>query len=235
MNQVQFAAGACLAAALSGCATPNGPGAAPAGDNGNTTTAMRCGTLALGGAVLGGLLGGKSGALKGAVAGLAACAVVEIASRQTTSSAEVEQKYRSANHNTLPAAAKVLAYTTSVTPQGIAKSGEPIKVQSTIRAVSGSAEPVREVKEVLTAYAPSGEEFKRGEKIVNDKTGSGEFDNSFTLRLPQGAPEGIYKLRTQLYLNGKLATSNEGALQIAAVATVPATYADAGRGATAVH
>lgn len=214
MKKTTLAACACLIAALTGCATPNGPGGntPPAADN--TSTAIRCGSMALGGAVLGGLLGGKKGALKGAAVGLAACAVVEVASRQTSSASDVEKNYRTANRNALPPKAKVLAYTTAVTPQGAARTQEPIKVQSTIRAVSGSSEPVREVKEVLIAYGPDGEEFKRGEKIVNDKGGSGEFDNSFTLRLPESAPEGKYKLRTELYLNGALATSNEGMLQV---------------------
>jgi len=217
MKKTTLAASACLIAALTGCAAPSGPGG-PGGGNqptsDNSTTAIRCGSMALGGAVLGGLLGGKKGALKGAAVGLAACAVVEVASRRTSSSADVERTYRTANRNALPPKAKIVAYTTAVTPQGVARTMEPIKVQSTIRAVSGTGEPVREVKEVLIAYGPDGEEFKRGEKIVNDKGGSGEFDNSFTLRLPEGAPEGVYKLRTQLYLNGAMASTNEGALQV---------------------
>lgn len=229
MNKLKFAAGACLIAAIAGCATPNGPGGAPSGDQGTANTVVRCSVLAAGGAVLGGMIGGKKGAIKGVVAGLAACAVVEIASHRTASSAEVEQKYRAANRNMLPPSAKVLAYNTAVSPQGVARSGVPIKVQSTIRAVSGSAEPVREVREVLIAYAPDGEEFKRGEKVVNDKDGSGEFDNSFTLHLPQGAPEGMYRLRTELYLNGKLATANEGTLQVAGLLPAATTYAAAGR------
>ncbi|WP_348698391.1 hypothetical protein [Duganella fentianensis] len=218
MNTLKFAAGACLIAAIAGCATPNGstPGA------NNTSAVIQCGAMTAGGALVGGILGGKTGAMRGAIAGLAACAVVEIATRQTSSAAEVEQKYRTANRNALPPNAKLLAYSTTVSPQGMAKVGDAIKVQSTIRAVSGTNEPVREIKEVLIAYAPNGEEFKRGEKVVNINAGSGEFDNSFTLRLPQGSPEGVYKLRTQIILNGKQVSSNEGSLQIAE-AGVPRT------------
>ena len=77
MKKTTLAASACLIAALTGCAAPNGPGG-PGGGNqptsDNNTTAIRCGSMALGGAVLGGLLGGKKGALKGAAEiGRASC------------------------------------------------------------------------------------------------------------------------------------------------------------------
>jgi len=198
-----------LSLAVGGCAAPGQEGLA---DNDNTV--MKCGLMTAGGAVIGGLLNGKRGAVKGAVIGLGACAVIEIASARTHSAAEVEQKYRSANRNVLPPAAKLVSYASNVSPQGQARSGEPIKVQSAIRAVSGTGEPIREIKEVLVAYSPDGKEFKRGEKLVDTSGGSGEFSNSFTLRLPQGAPEGAYRLHTDVYLNGKLASSRDANLQL---------------------
>lgn len=200
---------------LSACATPGG-GGQPA-DTGNNDTALRCAAFGLGGAVLGALVAGRNGAAKGALAGLAACAVVEIASRQTKTAEQVDQQYRASNRNQLPVNARIDTYSTFISPSGVAKAGDAIKVQSTIRAVSGAKEAVQDVREVLIAYAPTGEEFKRGEKKVNDSTGSGEYDNSFTLRLPQGAPQGIYKLKTQVFLNGKPSVAKESNLQVAAL------------------
>lgn len=197
--------------AASGCATQNPNQNSPAlADN----TVLKCGAMAAGGAVLGVLLDGKRGALRGAAIGLGACAVIEVASSRTRSAAEVEQKYRSSNRNALPPSAQLVSYASNVSPQGQARSGDPIKVQSTIRAVSGSSEPIREIREVLVAYSPDGKEFKRGEKFVDTAGGSGEFSNSFTLRLPQGAPEGGYRLHTDVYLNGKLASSRDASLQL---------------------
>ncbi|WP_354682563.1 hypothetical protein [Cupriavidus necator] len=203
-----------LAAALgtllaSGCATHRGGGTA------DSDTVLRCAALGTGGAIVGALIGGTKGALGGAAAGLAACAVIEIATRQTKTAAEVDREYKVSNRNRLPRTAEVNAYNTVVTPSGAVKAGEAIKLQSTIRAVSGINEPVQEVKEILTVYAPSGEEFKRGEKIVSSEPGSGEYDNSFTLRLPSGAPQGIYRLRSQVVLNGKPGISRENQLQLA--------------------
>jgi len=197
---------------ISGCATLGGDQGAGSANN---DTALRCAAFGAGGAVLGALISGKNGAVKGALVGLAACAVVEIASRQTKNAAEVDRQYKVSNRNQLPPNAKIDAYTTTVTPHGVAKAGDVIKVQSSIRAVSGANEPVQEVKEVLIAYAPTGEEFKRGEKKVNDTAGSGEYDNSFTLKLPQGSPQGVYKLKTQVFLNGRPANMREAYMQVA--------------------
>lgn len=202
----------CVTLLATGCASTGDP----AKDNAaNKDTALRCAAFGVGGALLGSLVGGKNGALKGAAVGLAACAVVEIASRQTKSAAEVDQQYRAANRNQLPPNARIDNYTTVVTPNGVAKAGDPIRTQSTIRVVSGTQEPIQEVKEVLVAYAPDGSEFKRGEKKVNDYGGSGEYENSFTLKLPQGSPQGIYRLTTQVFVNGKPMPMKQTSVQVA--------------------
>ena len=211
---------------LTGCATPGG---SQGSSSSSSETAIRCAAFGVGGAVIGGLLGGKSGAVKGVIAGLAACAVVEIATRQTKSASDVDQQYKANNHNQLPATAKVDEYTTVVTPNGAAKAGDAITVRSTIRVVAGTNQPIQEVKEVLVAYAPSGDEFKRGEKKINDTTGSGEYDNSFTLTLPSSAPQGTYKLTTQLFINGQPSTTvtatNMTIASLNAPASAPVTLA----------
>jgi len=181
-------------------------------------TAMRCGAFALGGAVLGAAIDGKKGAGRGALAGLAACAVVEIVSRQTRSSGDVEQDYKKANRGNLPAKAELVAYETTLNPDATLKRGDALKVQSTIRVVAGTAEPIREVKEILIAYAPSGEEFKRGEKKANAAEGSGEFLNTFTLKLPDGAPQGEYKIETVVLVNGRELSTHPRSIQIVSVA-----------------
>lgn len=201
-----------IAVMAGGCANTNGGGSQVSSE-----TMFRCAALGAGGAVVGALIGGAKGAVGGAVAGLAACAVIEVASRQTKTASEVDRDYKAGNRNRLPPTAKIDAYNTVVTPNGPVKAGDVIKVQSSIRAVSGTNEQVQEVKEVLVAYAPSGEEFKRGEKTVSSNPGSGEYDNSFSLKLPAGAPQGTYKLKTQVFLNGKPGATRESSLQFARV------------------
>lgn len=201
-----------VALTATGCAAPGG-GSSQVSDN---DAAMRCALLGVGGALLGAkLIGGKGGALKGAAIGLAACAVIEVATRQTKSSAEVEQQYRVTNRNQLPASPKIDAFATVVTPGGAVKAGDAIKVESTVRAVSGASQPIQEVKEVLVAYTPDGQEFKRGEKKLNDTVGSGEYVNSFTLKLPSGAPQGVYRLETTVFVNGQALVRKDSSVQVA--------------------
>lgn len=202
----------------SGCAAPGGTGSQASSDD----TVARCTMLGLGGAVFGALIVGKNGAVKGAVAGLAACAVIEVASRQTKAAAEVEQQYRVTNRNQMPSEAKIDGFTTVVTPNGAVKAGDAIRIDSTVRAISGTSQPVREVKEMLVAYTPDGQEFKRGEKRLNDAAGSGEFVNSFTLKLPAGAPQGTYRLETTVYLNGRPMLKKDASVQVALAGDVPA-------------
>lgn len=207
-----------VALAASGCAAPGGTGAESSGND----TVARCAVLGLGGAVFGALIGGKNGAAKGAIAGLAACAVIEMASRQTKSAAEVEQQYRVTNRNQLPSNATIDAFATVVTPNSAVKAGDAIKIDSTVRAVSGTSQPVREIKEMLVAYTPDGQEFKRGEKRLNEAAGSGEYVNSFTLKLPAGAPQGIYRLETTVFLNGTPMLKKDANVQVALAGDGPA-------------
>ena len=152
---------------------------------------LRCTALGAGSALVGALIGGTKGAIGGAVARLAACAVIEVATRQTKTAAEVDRDYRANNRNNLPPYAKIDAYTTVVTPRSAVKTGEPIKLASQIRAVSGtngrpgsqgSRDRLRAVGRAVQA---------RREDRQRD-AGQRRFDNSFTLKLPSGAPQGTY-------------------------------------------
>ena len=209
-----------VALTVAGCAAPNSGGAGM--DQSSNDTAVRCALLGLGGAILGAKLDGKNGALKGAALGLATCAVIEVATRRTKTAAEVEQQYRVANRNELPPEAKIDAFSTVVSPNGVVKAGDAIRIESTVRAVSGRSQPVREVKEVLIAYAPDGQEFKRGEKRLNDVTGSGEYVNNFTLKLPAGAPQGVYRIETTVVLNGRPMIKRDTRMQVAFAGESPA-------------
>jgi hypothetical protein len=177
---------------------------------------------ALGGAddpcnpLLGGLVGAALGAVvtsgnnrvRGAAVGTAvgalACIAVNVATKQTRSSREVEEEYRKKNAGQLPRGEPVLQdYAMSVTPAAAVKPGEAIQVVSQMTVVSGNAEPVREVKEVLSLTGPQG--TRTAEKVANEKPGSGAFENSFRLSFPKDVTAGTYPVRTQVYVNGKLA------------------------------
>ncbi len=188
-------------------------------------TAWRCGAFALGGAAIGAAIDGKKGAGKGALAGLAACAVVEVVSRQSKSGTEVEGDYKKTNQGKLPAKAELVAYDTTLNPDATLKRGDALKIQSTIRVVAGTKEPINEVRETLIAYSPAGEEFKRGEKKANAGAGSGEYVNTFTLKLPDGAPQGTYTIKTIVSINGREVSTEPRPIQIVDNSRLDAVYA----------
>jgi len=188
-------------------------------------TAWRCGAFALGGAAIGAAIDGKKGAGKGALAGLAACAVVEVVSRQSKTGTEVEGDYKKTNKGKLPSKAELVAYDTTLNPDAMLKRGDALKIQSTIRVIAGTTEPVNDVRETLIAYSPSGEEFKRGEKKANAAAGSGEYVNTFTLKLPDGAPQGTYTIKTIVSINGREVSTEPRPIQIVDNSESSAWYA----------
>lgn len=159
------------------------------------------------GALLGGITKGGKGALKGALAGGAigavGCLAINANSRQTRTAAQVDQAYIQA-HSRLPADPQVVDY--SPTIASTVQRGQPVKVNSTVELVNGSQNKVTEVREELQVFDQSGKQFLNGQKPLTNNTG-GRFENSFTMTLPDSASQGIYTMKSTLYVNGKLSAT----------------------------
>jgi hypothetical protein len=129
-------------------------------------------------------------------------AAITATSRQTKASAAVEQDYvrwRGA----LPSQPALVEYTARVEPSQVISAGNNLRLRSTIQVVSGTAASLQELKEELVLMSPEGKEIRRGSKIVNEnRTGSGIYENVFTVRLPGNAPQGIYTTKSIVYING---------------------------------
>jgi hypothetical protein len=207
---------ALLASLLAGCAVPPQQGGMyrDASDTHQKAVAedpCSVGQSALAGAALGALIGGVAkggkGALKGALAGGAlgavGCLAINANSRQTRTAAQVDQDYIRA-HNRLPADPQVVAYTPSVA--GMAQRGQPVQINSTVELVNGSQNKVTEVREELQVFDQSGRPFKGGQKPLINKSG-GRFENSFEMTLSDSASQGVYTMKTTLYVNGKVAAT----------------------------
>jgi len=169
------------------------------------------GQSALAGAALGALIGGLAkggrGAVKGALAGSAigavGCLAINANSRQTRTAAQVDQAYIQA-HKRLPADPQVVAYTPSIA--STAQRGQPVQVKSTVELVNGSQNKVTEVREELQVFDQSGKQFLNGQKPLTNNSG-GRFENSFVLTLPPSASQGVYTMKTTLYVNGKVSAT----------------------------
>ncbi|MDN4057368.1 hypothetical protein QPK31_03910 [Massilia sp. YIM B02769] len=218
----RLVAGALIAMLAAGCATQPGQpnqqyaGNAPANSANANDDPCSVGGSALAGAAVGALLGalvdGKRGAVRGAalggVTGAAGCVAINARSRQTKSAAQADQEYLRARGR-MPREPEVVAYT-PVLNSAVVKRGQPFVVSSTVELVNGSTRRVEEVREEIVVLDPSGAPFKQGSKAVaSTNRSSGRFENSFELTLPQGVSQGMYGLKTNLYVNGRLAASRD--------------------------
>lgn len=167
------------------------------------------------GALLGGLAGGKNGMLKGAAAGgivaSLGCLTINANTRQTRTAAQSDHDYIQARGR-LPAEPQVVVYTPTTSSRS-SQRGQPMRVNSTIELVNGAREAVTEVREELVVFNPQGEQLVNTTKPLTNKTG-GRFENTFDLTLPASAPQGLYALRTNLYVNGKLSASRNLQTQV---------------------
>jgi len=177
------------------------------------------GTAALIGAALGAMIAEENrsqGAAIGAGLGALACYMINAQSKQTRPPAEVEGQYRADQRGALPEQALVTAYDTAFNAGGSVKAGQEARVVSSITLVSGSMEPVRAVVEVFEMFevADPAKVLLRAEKKAEPGMLTGGIQNSFSIRLPAGLAAGSYPARTVLYVNGKLAGENRGALRV---------------------
>ncbi len=176
-------------------------------------------TAALIGAALGAMIADDNrtkGAAIGAGLGALACYIINAQSKQTRPPADVEGQYRAENQGTLPEQPLVTVYDTAFNAGGGVKAGQEARVVSSITLVPGSREPVRDVVEVLEVFEAKdpAKVLLRAEKKADPGVTAGGIQNTFTIRLPESLAAGSYPARTALYVNGKLAGENRGALRV---------------------
>lgn len=205
---------------LTGCANgPRGAGNQSLGSAGGDPCSV--GTSAIVGvgigAVLGALAGGKGGALKGGAIGGAvaavACLAINVQSRQTKTAAQVDREYQQ-QQGALPREPSVVTYQSQLSA-GSVQRGQPFHVNSVLELANGSTQQVQSVREELVVFNPDGSPFNvtPASKPFAASTG-GRFENSFELQFPNGVSQGIYNLKTQLYVNNKLAATRDLRTQV---------------------
>ncbi|MHA4866790.1 glycine zipper 2TM domain-containing protein [Duganella sp. PWIR1] len=198
-----------LAALVAGCATvPQQQGrqaSAPEQDADPCSVGKSALAGAAAGALLGALLDGKKGAMKGAAIGGAAgalgCVAINAQSRQTRTAAQVDQDYVR-SRGALPREPQVVSYQPQLS-SNIVQRGRPVKITTTAELVNGTATPITEVREELVVFDSHGEQIKSGAKPLVNRSG-GRFENTFEVSLPEQASQGIYTMKTNLYINNKL-------------------------------
>ncbi|WP_414440229.1 hypothetical protein [Burkholderia sp. 22PA0106] len=199
---------------LAGCATPpgaGGPGNAAANQDPCSIGGSAVVVAGLG-AVIGALAGGTKGALIGAAAGAvvggAGCYAINVRSRQLKTAQQSDSDYVQARGE-LPVQPTLVSYQVAVS-NAVVQRGKPFKVTTDAEIVNGRAEPVTNVNEQLVLFDKQGKAFGNGSKPLqaNNATG-GRFENSFELKLPPDASQGVYGMKTNLYVNGRLAGTRD--------------------------
>lgn len=202
------------ALAVSGCAAP-GPDGTPAsaGAGFECNPAILAGVGALAGGLLGGGTNRVRGAALGAGLGAFACMALNYQTQQVKSAKQVQDEYKVAHRGVLPEQATLVRYDTTFTPSSI-RPGQKAQTASYIEVAAGTQDVNPKVEEELTLYKPDGSVAQTVRKPVSSTNGSGAFKGGFSIPMPDGVPQGVYPMKTTLYLNGKRAGGQDGRLQI---------------------
>lgn len=202
---------------VAGCATPNGSGDKTANSDAGGCNA---GVAALAGAVVGGLLAQGKNRVRGAAlgAGLAslACVAWNYNAKQTKTAEQVQTEYRSANRGQLPEQNKVVGYDTRFDPGAKVSPGGKMTVVSNIEVVQGTADHKPILEEELTLVRPDGSEVKSRKK-ANEGQGAGAYTTNYSMTMPTGVPQGIYPVKTTLFMNGQKVANKDMSMQVVAL------------------
>jgi hypothetical protein len=129
---------------------------------------------------------------------------------------QVTEEYKK-QHKQLPDEAFASEYVTSTLPGSVVQPGKEVIIKSDIVVVPGSKQKTALIEERLAIYdnEDNTKELKSLTKAVNKETKrAGRYENEFTFMLPEGVPQGVYPIKTELLLNGKVVDSSETGIQL---------------------
>ncbi|MET1255114.1 hypothetical protein [Aliikangiella maris] len=142
--------------------------------------------------------------------------VIDSESTQTTNEENVISKYKAA-HFTLPPQPLLVSYQSNIKPGEVVKAGNDISVVSSLEVVPGTSTRQVDIKEKIIIFDNEDhtKELKSLTKMVNKETRAGGiFKNQFTFKLPKGMPQGVYPIKTLVYVNGKAFAPNDNRMQL---------------------
>lgn len=191
---------------VSGCATPGKDG----GQGQNAATGAAMGALA--GCGLAVLLGGKCA--EGAVIGGVAGAVIgwSYESKKVETAASVNARARQAGEYVPNDKVELRGYDITSNTKS-AKQGGVVVSDSTIKLVGNSNIPP-EVKETLVLVHPDGKRSKPQVATVEAVDGAGVYKSTGKFSVPQGFPQGMYKVDSQLSVNNTVAANRSFNFQV---------------------
>jgi hypothetical protein len=141
---------------------------------------------------------------------------IDFKTKEIHSEKEVNSGYLKSN-KALPKKPKVTFYQTNIDPGKVVPVGKPTIINSQLTVVAGSSSENVDIEEKIVFFDNDDDtkEVRSLVKKVNEKTKkAGAFENSFTFTLPVGMPQGVYKIKTSLIVNGVETTPQDNEMQV---------------------
>jgi len=79
--------------------------------------------------------------------------------------------------------------------------------------VPGTDNPNPKVEQAIALYGPDGTPAGNARKAAS-QGGGGAFATSFKFSMPQGIPQGVYPVKSQVFVDGQPAGNNEARFQV---------------------
>lgn len=120
-------------------------------------------------------------------------------------------------HENLPEKPQASVYNTNTLPGSVVQPGKKVVIQSDIVVVPGREQKETLIQERLAIFdnEDNTKELKSLTKDVNEDTKrAGHYTNEFTFTLPEGLPQGVYPIKTTLFLNGEETETIDNHLQL---------------------
>lgn len=139
--------------------------------------------------------------------------IVGYSSEQTKSNEEVAEEYEKKTGE-LPVNTTVASYRSEVLPGSAVSPGTKVRVKSYIEVVQGRNSRKAELEERLTIW--DNEDNTVALKSMTKEAGEkgGGYTSEFTFTLPEGLPQGVYPVSSDLVLNGELVGDQRHTLQL---------------------
>lgn len=142
--------------------------------------------------------------------------VIEHRTKTLSKEDKVAKEYK-AKHKELPELPLATSYTTDTLPGKVVEPGKKIMIRSDIVVVPGTQQTQTLIEETINIYDNEDHSKKLNTltKAVNDKTKrAGHYQNEFSFTLPEGLPQGVYPIKTELLIDGKSVQTSSNDIQL---------------------
>lgn len=140
--------------------------------------------------------------------------IVKYTTRRTRSEKEVREDYVK-EKGELPRITTAASYRSEILPGSLVSPGDDVRIRSYIEVVPGNTGAEALIEERLTIW--DNEDNQLALKAMTKEAGKesgGVFRGEFSFTLPEGLPQGLYPITTELMLDGELSGDRKLQLQL---------------------